>query len=305
MADAAAAAPRGVVPPSALAMEAEIGEQPTPIAAVKTEGGRPGSDIMVDMLRSLNIEYVAMNPASSFRGLHESINNYGQNKNPELLTCMHEEIACAMAQGYAKVANKPMATLMHGTVGVQHATMAAYNAYCDRVPMLIFGGNHMDVTERRPGVEFRHAAQDPMLVIRDFTKWDDQPVSLQHCAESIVRAYKVATTPPFGPVAISLDGHLQEIYTNEKVSIPKLAPTRPPQGDAGSVKEAAQLLAAAQNPVIVVIATRERTRGRRSWSNSPNSSERPWSISTAATTSPAGIRSIIPTAAARSFPAPT
>ena len=79
-------------------MEAEIGEQPTPIAAVRTEGGRPGSDIMVDMLRSLNIEYVAMNPASSFRGLPSSINNYGQNKNPELLTCMHEEIACAMAQ---------------------------------------------------------------------------------------------------------------------------------------------------------------------------------------------------------------
>ena len=154
--------------------------------------------------------------------------------------------------GYAKVSGKVMATLMHGTVGIQHATMAVYNAYCDRVPMLIFGGNHLDVTERRPGVEFRHAAQDPMLVIRDFTKWDDQPISLQHCAESIVRAYKIATTPPFGPVAISLDGHLQEIYTNENVRIPKMATTRPPQGDSGAVKEAAQLFAAAQNPVIVV-----------------------------------------------------
>jgi thiamine pyrophosphate-dependent acetolactate synthase large subunit-like protein len=251
-ANAAIAAPRGAAAPSAAAMEAETGDQPTPIAAVKTEGGRPGSDIMVDVLRSLDIEYVAMNPASSFRGLHESINNYGMNKNPELLTCMHEEIACAMAQGYAKVANKPMATLMHGTVGIQHAAMAVYNAWCDRVPMLIFGGNHMDSTERRPGVEYKHAAQDPMLIIRDFTKWDDQPTSLQAMAESVVRAYKVATTPPFGPVAISLDGHLQEMYTADKVRIPKMSRTRPPQGDTESVNEAARLLVAAENPVIVV-----------------------------------------------------
>ena len=249
--EAMVARPKPVLPPSAEAMEAEIGE-PTPVAAVKSEGGRPGSDYMVDVLRSLNIDYVVTNPASSCRGLHESINNYAMNKRPELLTVMHEEIGCAIAQGYAKVSGKPLATLFHGTVGIQHAAMAVYNAYCDRVPMIVFGGNHLDAASRRPGVETSHAAQDPLAIIRDYTKWDDQPGSLPATGEAIVRGYKIATTPPFGPVAISIDGHLQEADTAEAIRIPKLTTTAPPQGDAGAVREAAKLLAAAQNPVIVV-----------------------------------------------------
>ena len=106
-----------VMEPSAGLMQAET-ERPTLIAANAGEGGRPGSDHMVDVLRALDIEYVATNPASSCRGLHESINNYAMNKKPELLTVMHEEIGCAMAQGYAKVSGKPMGLLFHGTVGI-------------------------------------------------------------------------------------------------------------------------------------------------------------------------------------------
>jgi thiamine pyrophosphate-dependent acetolactate synthase large subunit-like protein len=243
-----------VKPPSAAQMEAEIG-QPIKIAATMAEpGSRPGSDFMVDVLRAMDIDYVATNPASSCRGLHESINNYAMNKKPELLTAMHEEIATAMAHGYAKVSGKPMGLLFHGTVGIQHAVMAFYNAWCDRAPMLVMSGNHLDAAHRPPGVPTTHAAQDPLALVRDFTKWDDQPGSLQACAESLMRAHRIAMTPPYGPVCISLDAHLQEGVANpsDKLRIPRMTRAGAPAGDPAAVREAAKMLVAAQNPVIVV-----------------------------------------------------
>ena len=217
-------------------------------------GGVAGSDFMVDVIKTLDIKYLPANPASSFRAIHESLINYGGNKMPEFLTCAHEESAVAMAHGYFKVAGKPLMTLCHGTVGMQHAAMAIYNAWCDRVPVIIVGGNDLDAAHRPPGVPTIHSAQDINALVRDFTKWDDTPVSLQHFAQSFVRAYKIAMTPPYGPVAISLDAGLQQepIRNNgEKLYIPRYVPTSPPQGDSGAVKEAARLLANAQNPVIV------------------------------------------------------
>jgi len=214
---------------------------------------RPGSDFMVNVIKATGIEYIAANPGSSFRSLHESIVNYGGNKNPEFLTCMHEESSVAMAHGYAKAAGKPMGVMAHGTVGLQHAAMAVYNAWCDRVPIMMFAGNFVDASMRRPGVEWYHCVQDPALLLRDFIKWDDQPASLQHFAESVMRAYKLATTPPMEPVLITADGGLQEhpIEDESKLSIPKLTLSVPPQGDAGALREAAQLLVAAEQPVII------------------------------------------------------
>ncbi len=161
---------------------------------------------MVDVMKTLDFEFVAANPGSSFRGLHESLVNHGGNRAPEFITCCHEESAVAMAHGYFKVAGKPMAVLAHGTVGLQHAAMAIYNAYCDRVPVYIVAGNSIDATQRRPGVEWDHSVQDAAALVRDFVKWDDLPISLQHFAESAVRAYKIAMTPPMMPVLIVADG---------------------------------------------------------------------------------------------------
>jgi len=215
--------------------------------------GRPGSDFMVDVIKSIGIDYIASNPASSFRSLHESIVNYGGNRKPEFLTCMHEESSVAMAHGYYKAAGKPMGVLAHGSVGLQHAAMAVYNAWCDRVPVMLFGGNFMDAAQRRPGVEWAHCVQDPAGMLRDFTKWDDQPASLQHFAESVVRGYRLSMTPPMEPVVIIADGMLQEhpIEDEKKLAIPKLKLSAPPQGEAGALKEAAKLLAAANSPVII------------------------------------------------------
>ncbi|MBZ5697408.1 MAG: twin-arginine translocation signal domain-containing protein [Acidobacteriia bacterium] len=214
---------------------------------------RTGSDFMVDVIKSLGFEYVCANPGSSFRGLQESIINYGGNKNPEFLTCCHEESAVAMAHGYAKVEGKPLLVLAHGTVGVQHASMGIYDAYCDRVPVYIILGNIIDETKRMPGVEWTHSVQDAAAMVRDFTKWDDLPISLEHFAESTVRAYKIAMTPPTLPVVIVADGELQEnpIPADAKFHIPKLVRAVPPVGDTGAVAEAARLLVAAENPVIL------------------------------------------------------
>lgn len=213
---------------------------------------RPGSDFMVDVIKSLNVEYVAANPGSSFRSLHESVVNYGGNKSPELITCLHEESSVAIAHGYAKAAGKPMAVMAHGSVGFQHAAMAVYNAWCDRVPVIMFGGNGIDADKRRPGTEWSHSVQDPALLLRDYVKWDDAPGSLQHFAESTVRAYRVATTGQMGPVVIMADIDLQEDAIHGKPpSIPKLRPTLPLQGDTGALQEAAKLLLNAKNPVIM------------------------------------------------------
>ena len=216
---------------------------------------RPGGDFMVDVIKSLNFEYIASNPGSSFRGIHESIVNYGGNASPEFLTCCHEESSVAMAHGYFKAEGKPMAVLCHGTVGMQHAAMAIYNAYCDRVPVYMLAGNSLDATLRRPGVEWAHSVQDAAAMVRDYIKWDDQPVSLPHFAESAVRAYKIAMTPPMMPVLVVIDGGLQEDPISPEVRsrlrVPRLTVATPPQGDSGAVEEAARLLVSAQNPVIV------------------------------------------------------
>jgi len=193
---------------SANAAVATAEKDPVPSVEVLT-ADHPGSDFMVDVLRHLGFEYIFANPGSSFRGLHESIVNYAGNRNPEFITCCHEESAVAMAHGYAKIEGRPICVLAHGTVGLQHASMAIYNAYVDRAPVFIIAGNTLNATTRRPGVEWAHSVQDAAVLVRDFTKWDDTPASLQQFAESAVRAYKIATTPPAMPVLLVADGDLQ------------------------------------------------------------------------------------------------
>src|SRR5262249_48796817 len=171
----ASAPPRrpSALPPS---MQVAVAETATPKELPRV-GGVPGSDFMVDVVKTLDIKYLPSNPASSFRAIHESLINYGGNKMPEFLTCAHEESAVGMAHGYFKIAGKPLMTLCHGTVGLQHAAMAVYNAWCDRVPVIIVGGNDLDAAHRPPGVPTFHSAQDINALVRDFTKWDDTPVS--------------------------------------------------------------------------------------------------------------------------------
>lgn len=239
--------------PSGTQLAAETSPPPPRVDVYTTD--RPGSDFMLDVIKSLGFEYIAANPGSSFRGLHESIINYGGNKSPELLTCLHEESSVAMAHGYFKIEGKPMMIMAHGTVGLQHASMAIYNAYGDRVPVYVVLGNIQDVGFRRGDVEWAHSVQDAASMVRDYTKWDDNPVSLGHFAESAVRAYKISMTPPYGPVVVVADAVMQEEPMPEadrrSLRVPKLTLPAPPAGDSGAVAEAARMLVAAENPVIV------------------------------------------------------
>jgi acetolactate synthase-1/2/3 large subunit len=237
---AAAQAPEPATPP------------PATDGNVLGDDERCGSDVMVDVLKTLGFEYVCANPGSSFRGLHESLINYGGNTAPELLTCTHEESSVAMAHAYYKAEGKPLAVFAHGTVGLQHAAMAIYNAWCDRVPVYIVLGNHGDAAIRRPA-EWYHGVQDAAGMVREYTKWDDAPRSLTHFAESAVRAYKIAMTPPMAPVVLIADGQLQEepVSRSERVTIPRVTMPAPPQGESAAIDEVARLLVAAENPVLV------------------------------------------------------
>ena len=198
---------------------------------------RPASDYMVDIFKSLDMEYMFSMCASSFIGIHESVLNYAGNKNPEAITCTHEEISVAMANGYAKIDGKPVLVCAHATVGLQHAVMALYDAWCDRVPVYLVLGNTNDASQRNGDVYWVHSAQDPAALVRDITKWDDNPASITHFAESAVRAYKIAMTPPMMPVLLVADGALQEdpVSSHAAPRVPRLTRATPPQGDSAAV----------------------------------------------------------------------
>ena len=264
----AASATRAVAQPAAArpavpAKPQTVGDTQAPSEQKLVTSGKVGGDFMVDCLRALNIDYVASCPGSTFRGLQESIINYGMNTKPEFITCLHEEVSAAMCHGYAKIAGKPMSCLVHGVVGTQHAAMPIYNAYCDQAAMLVIAGNVGEGTSRRPGVEWAHSAHDQATIVRDYVKWDDQANNLQDFAEGIVRAYDLATTAPMGPVFVVSDADQQEeeIDPKEKLFIPKLRKRSQPMGDAVAVAEAAKMLVAAENPVIVAGRYQRTTEG--------------------------------------------
>jgi thiamine pyrophosphate-dependent acetolactate synthase large subunit-like protein len=183
-----------------------------------------GSDVIVDLMKAFDIEYAALNPGASYRGLHDSLVNYGGNKKPEIILCCHEEIAVSMAFGYARVAGKPMAAIVHNIVGLQHATMSIYNAWSSRVPIIVMGGTGpMDTTKRRSGADWVHTALVQGEQVRDYVKWDDQPASIGSIPESFIRAYRIATAEPTGPVYLCYDADLQESPLREEITVPDLS----------------------------------------------------------------------------------
>ena len=215
---------------------------------------RYGSDVIVDLLKGFGIEYAALNPGATYRGLHDSIVNYGGN-DPEIVTCTHEEIAVAIAHGYAKVTGKPMAAIVHDVVGLLHAAMAIYYAHIDRVPVLVLGATGpLDRSKRRPYIDWIHSALVQGNAVRDYTKWDDQPASVADFASSFARGYRIAMLEPSGPVYLCYDAGLQEDELAGPVSVtPMVEAARPTpvQADPDALEHAAHLIAHAERPVIL------------------------------------------------------
>ena len=208
------------------------------------------------MLRALDIPYLALNPGASYRGLHDSIVNYLGNERPQMLLCLHEEAAVAIAHGYAKASGKMMGVVLHSNVGLMHGSMAIFNAWCDRMPMLILGATGpWDAARRRPWIDWIHTASDQGALVRDYTKWDNQPASVPAAYEALLRAVQIADTAPRGPTYVNLDAALQEAKIGALPPVPDAARYRAPDPvlpGKQAVEKAAQLLSAAKAPVMLV-----------------------------------------------------
>jgi thiamine pyrophosphate-dependent acetolactate synthase large subunit-like protein len=225
-------------------------------AAAPTRTPEYGSDLVVDVLHALGIEYAAFNPGASFRGLHDSLVNYGGDTSPRTILCCHEEISVALAHGYAKATGRPMVAALHDVVGLQHACMAIFNAWCDRVPVLLLGGTGpMDSTRRRPWIEWIHTALVQGNHVRDFVKFDDQPASAAAVVESLLRAYRLMAAEPCGPVYVCLDAAIQEDPLPRGLSVPadleRWINQAPVQADPAGLETAAEWLTNSQRPVIL------------------------------------------------------
>lgn len=214
---------------------------------------RYGSDVMVDAIKACGFKYVSLNPGSSYRGLHDSLVNYGGN-DPEIITCTHEKLAVGIAHGYAKAAREPMACILHDIVGLLQGTMGIYYAWIDRAPVVVFGGaGPMAYDRRRPNIDWIHTANIQGNVVRDYTKWDDQPASVASVPESVMRAYRIASAAPQGPVYVALDAGLQEDEIGD-VPLPnwdRLKTPAPIGPDPSALRALAERLCAAERPVVV------------------------------------------------------
>ncbi|MGH7825823.1 MAG: thiamine pyrophosphate-binding protein [Candidatus Binatia bacterium] len=215
-----------------------------------------GSDVVAEVTRRLDLKYIALVPGASYRGFHDSIVNYLGNDNPQMVICLHEEHAVSIADGYGKATEKPMAVALHANVGLMHASMPIFNAWCDRTPMVIFGATGpVDAHRRRPWIDWIHTAKDQASIVRDYTKWDDQPASPEAAVESVLRANQITRTAPYGPVYICLDAGLQESSLTEEVAIPDPARFAPPPSPAApreSVLKALKAIDKAKFPLILM-----------------------------------------------------
>jgi acetolactate synthase-1/2/3 large subunit len=212
------------------------------------------SDVIVDLIKRYGFAYITLNPGASFRGLHDSLVNYGGN-DPPIMLCQHEEIAVQIAHGYAKACGKPMAVILHDLVGLLHACLAIYYAYIDRAPVFIMGATGpMHEGKRRPHIDWTHSALVQGNAVRDYVKWDYQPSAIEGVPESFARAYSIMTTEPQGPVYMCYDAMLQEEPLAAEVKLPPVnaAPTpTPSMPDPRALAEIADRLLKAERPMLL------------------------------------------------------
>ena len=220
----------------------------------RLSNAQSGSDLAIELFAGLGIPYVALNPGSSYRGLHDSLVNFDVPNKPEIVVCCHEEICVALAHGYARATSQPMLAALHDVVGLQHASIAMFNAWCDRVPMIVIGGTGPSAVEnRRNHIDWVHTANVQGNIVRDIVKWDDQPGSVASFTESIMRGHRITMTEPRGPVYLCFDADLQEQPVTAPITLPDVTKFRAPTPigpDPDALQEAAAMVAGAQFPVI-------------------------------------------------------
>ncbi|MGK6317435.1 thiamine pyrophosphate-binding protein [Neorhizobium sp. DT-125] len=236
---------------------------------------RYGSDVIAETIRALNIEFVALTPGSSFRGLHDSLVNHLGNREPQLLVCLHEEHAIAIAHGYAKVTGRLMAAAVHANIGLMHASMAIYNAWCDREPVLVIGATGpVDAMRRRPWIDWIHTSRDQGALVRPFLKWDDQPASAGAAREALVRAAGIAETLPKGPVYVNLDSEMQEAPLDAPLTDFETLRYRSPVDHGPSLQAVRDTAARLRNAKNVLFLMGRFSRSEGDWANRIELAER-------------------------------
>ncbi|MFE4754740.1 thiamine pyrophosphate-binding protein [Streptomyces mirabilis] len=215
------------------------------------------SDLVVEFLHQQGIDKVAFNPGASFRGVHDSL-VHADNAEiaPEIVMTCHEEIAVAVAHGYHKASGRHMGVFVHANVGLLHASMAVFNAWCDRVPLFVLGGNGpVDAGKRRPWIDWIHTSQNIESVVKDYVKWCDQPIGQRATVESLYRAFKLMNTPMQAPVFVALDFDVQEQPLEDGVRLLPARATeaaRLPALNGADLDDLTGRLLAARLPVLVV-----------------------------------------------------
>jgi thiamine pyrophosphate-dependent acetolactate synthase large subunit-like protein len=239
-------------------------------APIGVEGSEPGwgSDVVAEVLREVGLKYIALNPGSSYRGLHDSLVNHAGNHAPQMLLCLHEEHAVSIAHGYAKVTDRPMGVALHSNVGLLHGSMALFNAFCDRVPMLVIGATGpLDAARRRPWIDWLHTATDQAALVRPFLKWDDQPISVPAAVDAVLQAHRLTSSAPKAPTYVCLDTSLQEasvdgFQVDESRRPGRFGPAAPPAPDETAIAELVRALGDADDVVLLVGRT---TRDPQAW----------------------------------------
>ena len=212
------------------------------------------SDVIVDLIKQFGFPYIALNPGASYRGLHDSLVNYGGN-SPPMLLCQHEKIAVQIAHGYAKATGRPMVAIVHDVVGLLHATMGIYYAYVDRAPIFVIGATGpMDESRRRPFIDWIHTANVQGEQVRHYVKWDYQPGSIEGVPDSFARAYGAMMTEPQGPIYMCYDAWLQEQPLTAEIALPSFGDAKAPvpmAADPSALARIADRLLAARFPVLL------------------------------------------------------
>jgi len=214
------------------------------------------SDAIARMLQALDVPWVSLVPGASFRGLHDSLVNHIGNQRPQMILCLHEGAAVSVAHGYAKASGRMMGTILHSNVGLLNGSMGIFNAWCDRVPMLILGATGpWDAAKRRPWIDWIHTASDQGALVRGYTKWDNQPASVPAAYDALLRAAQMATTAPCGPTYVNLDAALQESKLGALPPLPdpgRFGAPDAPRPAPEAIARAAGVLSGAAAPVMLV-----------------------------------------------------
>jgi len=248
------------------ALDSRVAKSSGGAAGVQLGPGYWGSDVAAQALRATGVKYIALVPGSSFRGLHDSIVNFLGNRDPHMVLCLHEGQAAAIADGYARATDEPMAVALHANVGLMNACMSIYNSWCNRVPLLVFGATGpVDADRRRPWIDWVHTSKDQGALVRSFVKWDDQPASPKAVVESVLRANRITRTPPYGPVYICLDVDMQEAVLDKDVSIPDVARYQPPRPAEPSPETVDDVLTALKKARFPLLMFGRCGRTREAW----------------------------------------